>query len=107
MDSLAQFVDNLIDEAGLRPLPAGFEAEYKQRLMDQVVERLGLIVMENLTEEQAKEYSDVLMNQATINGDRLAGLIRSIPGLEDKITAGLSGMANEFLANVQQARNGN
>ena len=92
------FLENLMQEAGLTNLPAEYKEQYLVKLQEQLNQRIGMIIIENLDDDGAKEFAS-LMDQKPLPGATqmqkfFAG---KVPGLDQKIKDGMVLFAQQFL----------
>lgn len=99
MNPLESFVDYLMTEAGYNGLAPEYQASYREQLLAQVLRRVGIIAMNELPEEKAAEFANVLGDDPTKVDQTKVGafLENNIEDFGAKLQAGLDQFAKEFL----------
>lgn len=95
---LESFVDYLISESGYSNLPTEYQATFRDQIRAQVYRRVGMIVMNELNDQDAQEFSQRFgdnLDQVD-NGDLQQYLTSKIEDFPQKISAGLDEFAQEF-----------
>ncbi|MFA7087964.1 MAG: hypothetical protein WC146_01335 [Patescibacteria group bacterium] len=90
----ADIADNIVSEiitkAGLSDLPKADMDYLRENLSLQVSRRLGLIIIENLSEEGQGAYIKLIEGGLVPDVDKMQGLLEKyLPDYQDKIKAGL------------------
>jgi len=92
------FVDKLITDAGLN-LPPDFREEYAEKLKQQVNQRLGTVLIENLDQAGVAEFTELLQKEPQPDIMALQQMFSSrIPDFNEKIRQALIAFAEEFIA---------
>jgi hypothetical protein len=60
-----QFFEDLLIKANLTSLKDDYKAAYKEKLFQQLLERLGLVALEKLPEEKIKEYEKLVKQESS------------------------------------------
>ena len=98
-EALDQFIDMLLVEAKMDSLPEDFKATYRERLNEQVLKRLGLVVLEGLDENSAKEYAQLVESGVKQDSPKMQEFLAArIPDLSNRIQNALQDFAGGFLA---------
>lgn len=95
---LESFVDYLISELGYSNLPSEYKTTFRDQVRVQVYRRVGMIVMNELSDADAKEFSERFgdaLDQAD-HAELQAYLTSKIEDFPQKISAGLDEFAQEF-----------
>ncbi|MFA5994936.1 MAG: hypothetical protein WCW27_03440 [Patescibacteria group bacterium] len=96
---LESFVDYLITEAGYNNLPENFQLSYREQLLTQVYRRIGLIVVNELPEQDVVAFNQLVgenpskADQAAVN----QFLESHIENFSEKLKVGLDELAKNFL----------
>jgi hypothetical protein len=102
-DPAILFLENLMTEAGLTNLPKDYRAQYMLKLQDELNQRIGMIIMENLDEKDAKEFSKLIDQKPLPGATQMQKFFADkIPGLEQKIKDGMVLFAQQFLSAVKK-----
>lgn len=56
----AIFIEKLLEESGLTGLPTEYKERYTAELQNQLDERIAVIIMQNLNDDDAKRFADML-----------------------------------------------
>lgn len=60
-----QFLEDLLKHANLTSLKEDYKTAYKEKLLQQLLERIGLVVLEKLPEEKIQEYEKLVKQEAS------------------------------------------
>jgi len=97
-EAIDQFIDTLLREAKLDALPDDYKAQYRERLYDQIVNRIGIIAMQNLDETGAAEFGDLMKSGVKPNSEEAQNFfVQKIPDFEEKIRQGMEEFARQFI----------
>ena len=97
-DAIDQFIDTLLREAKLDILPEDYKKQYRERLYDQIVSRVGLIAMKNLDDQGVKEFGQMLQDGLKPDSDEAREFfVQKIPDFEEKIRLGMVEFAEQFI----------
>jgi uncharacterized protein YdiU (UPF0061 family) len=102
-DLIAQFVENLIKQAGLDSVPENFRAEYTEKIAMEAQKRVGLIALKELDKEALDEFADLMKDQPDTKEMNIF-FAEHIPNLEDKVAVGLREFAEEFLTSAEKLK---
>lgn len=97
-DPLEQFTDYLIAEAGYKNLPESYASTFRDQVRAQVYRRVGMIVMNELNEADAKEFADKFGAELGQSNNAAAQefLSTKIENFPEKLVTGLNEFAEEF-----------
>ena len=106
-DLISRFAQQLIEETQKVPLPADYLEDYQARLEDQIVERLGLIALENMDEEGLKQYEAIIKETGgdleKMNYEQVEKLWKKhIKNFEEVMAKGLAEFAKEYQKNISK-----
>lgn len=92
------FVDKLITESGLN-LPPDYREQYVERLKEQINNRLGAVIIENLDQAGMEEFTQLMQQQPQPDINTIQSMFSSrIPNFDEKIREAMIGFAQEFIA---------
>jgi len=97
MDPITQFVESLAQEVGLNTLPPEVAEAHKSQLMQNVIERIGVVTMGALSDNTAKQYLDLIdksADQKTISDF----LTKNIPNYEQALMSSLQDFRNSYVS---------
>jgi len=106
-DFISRFAQQLIEETSTVPLPADYLENYQARLEDQIVERIGLIALENMDDEGLKQYEAIIKKTkgdlSKMNFDEVEQLWKKhIKNFEALVLKGLDEFAKEYHQNIDK-----
>ncbi|OQB44054.1 MAG: hypothetical protein BWY03_00426 [Parcubacteria group bacterium ADurb.Bin159] len=93
---IKKFVDELVEEAEIM-LPEAEMIAYKDKLMDQVNRRLGVVSLNYLDKEGLAEYEKLLDKNASLE-ELINFFPAHIENYQEKITQALDDFAREYFA---------
>ena len=97
-EAIDQFIDALLREANLDALPDDYKAQYRERLFDQIVNRIGIIAVENLDQKGAEEFGKLLESGIKPNSEEAQNFFeQKIPDFGEKIRQGMVDFGREFI----------
>ena len=97
-EAIDQFIDTLLREAKLDVLPDDYKEQYRERLYDQIVSRIGIIAMQNLDEKGAADFSQMLENGVKPGSKEAQDFFTErIPDFGEKIRLGMVEFAQQFI----------
>ncbi|MFA6475490.1 MAG: hypothetical protein WCV88_04830 [Patescibacteria group bacterium] len=99
MDPVNEFVLNLMKEAKLDTLPDDFKQSLQDQLMVQAYRRIGVVIMEELNDEQAGQFTELVANPDKIDQTAVNDFLtkNTTEKFADKIKTALTDLAVEFL----------
>lgn len=101
-DPLDLFVENLLKESKLN-LPEDFQAQYIEKLKEQVNRRLALVLMEELDEAGLVQFSELMSAEPQPDFIAIQNFYKEkIPNFEQKIQASLAEFATDFITASQK-----
>lgn len=102
---IEQFADDLIIRAGFDKLPDQFRQDFKEQIVTESINRLGMMVVAELPEDKLKEYGALLAATADPENDpKIAKLISDgVPDFAAKLAAVLRAYGDEFITEAQKA----
>lgn len=104
-DYLAQYVDELLGRANLTNLPEDFKNEYRQKILESVQKRIGIIALKELDAKGIKEFEEMNQSEGELSQDELLTFFRArIPNFEQKMTQTLKEYADEFVEGAKRLR---
>ena len=97
-DSIDLFVENLLKQANLANLPEDYKKEYVERVKEQINQRLGIIMLENLDDDGIAAFSELMSGEPTPDINAIQKLCQDrIPEFNQKIQAALAEFAQDFV----------
>ncbi|MEA2088369.1 MAG: hypothetical protein U9O55_00825 [Patescibacteria group bacterium] len=104
-DYLEQFISQLMESAGLNNLNEEFKNSYKERLMAQIQERLGLILMNELDEQGLENYKNFIQINNKPSPTQIQKFFSEhINDFEGKCKKALEDFAIEFLQSIKDKK---
>ena len=104
-DYLEQFISQLMKSAGLNNLNEEFKNSYKERLMAQIQERLGLILINELNEQGLEDYKNLIqVNDKPSPAQVQKFFSEHIENFEEKSKKTLEDFAVEFLQAIKNKK---
>ncbi len=98
-----ELIDLIMKEAYLSNLPEDDKKYLQDTLSLQIDRRLGLIIIENLSEEGRTEYAKLLKNSPIPDPEELQLLLtKYLPDYAEKIKVGLDIFAKEAIASLSK-----
>ncbi|OJI06274.1 hypothetical protein BK004_04410 [bacterium CG10_46_32] len=107
--NLSEFADSVLSAAGFAQLPDAAQEEFKQQIIAEATERIGLMALGELPEDQLKEYERLATTSKDPANDSAVNkfIVNAIPDFEKKVVLTLKAYALEFIEEAQKARQGN
>lgn len=91
-----QFLEDLLKHANLTSLKEDYKTAYKEKLLQQLLERIGLVVLEKLPEEKIQEYEKLVKQEASQK--TLASFFeKNIPDYKKVVENAMLQFGQEFL----------
>ena len=100
MENIQQFTDQLIKDAGLDKMPEDFQNEYKEQLLAQLQQRLGLAYMKELSEDQMKKLNKLIEEQKEEEISKF--LEANIPNLQEVMKNTLEAFSSEVMESAKK-----
>lgn len=100
---ISQFVEKLIQEAGLDSVPENFRAEYTEKIGSEVQKRIGLVAVKELGPEALDEFA-ALMDKNPKPEEVNQFFVKNIPDLEKKIAEAMEEFSDEFLSGAEKLK---
>jgi hypothetical protein len=102
---IQKFADDLIEKSGFSALEGEAKSGVKQHIIGEALNRVGLLVVGELSEEQTEEYGEMIAKSENPQADpAIADFInKSIPDFQEKFASVLSEYENEFVSEAQKA----
>ena len=92
-----QFAEELITKSGTITLPENFTAELRDVLALEIEQRIGFMVLDNLDEDAADEFTLLMSGQELPTPEEwLSFFTKNISDFEEKINEVLKEVAQEF-----------
>ena len=104
LEQINTFLDEMLLQANLSNLPDTFKDEYKDRLFAEIQKRIGIMALNNLSEKDAEEFSNLVVKTQTTQDDVMNFLRQRVTDLQEKITEVLIQFQNEFVKGAQDTR---
>ena len=103
--SLLSFSDEVIKEANFEGLAEDFKQGLKQKIIQEAVQRLGLLVAAELTEDQLKEYGELATKSKNPSNDPEISkyITDNIVDFTQKSQNVLAGYKQEFVEEAKKA----
>lgn len=107
--NVSEFADTVLSAAGFAQLPDEAREEFKQQIMAEATERIGMMVLGELSEEQLQEYERLASASKDPAQDPKVNeyIAGAIPDFQGKIILTLKAYAGEFIDEAKKARQGN
>ncbi len=100
---ISQFVERLIQDAGLDNVPENFRAEYTEKIGAEVQKRIGLIAVKEMGPETLDEFAALLEKDP--KPEEMNKFFASrIPDLDKKVSEALREFSEEFLAGAEKLK---
>lgn len=100
-DQSKEIANLIIEQAHLAHLPETDKDYIRENLALQINRRLGLIIMENLSDEGQLEYSRLLGSDLIPDPEKLQNLLNKyIPDYKEKVKVGLEEFVKEAVASL-------
>lgn len=104
-DYLEQFISQLMESAGLNNLNEEFKNSYKERLMAQIQERLGLVLMNELDEQGLENYKNLIQGNDKPSPAQIQKFFSDhIDDFKGKSKKALEDFAVEFLQAIKNKK---
>ena len=102
-EEIIGLVDRIITGARLQDLPVADLDYLKANLAAQMHRRIGLVLVESMSEEARMMYADLLVDGLTPDPEKLRRFLEEyIPDYQDKIRAGLTEFVSEAVASLSK-----
>lgn len=93
------YVQRLVTKAGLSNLPDDEKEKHLERLHEELLKRIGVVVLQNLNEQDRKTYLEEHSNaEQAQHAEQF--LEERLPNLEDIIRQGVQDFSKEYLLAV-------
>lgn len=97
-DTVEALVDTMLEGAGLQNLPEDFLLTYREQLTLQVEQRIGLIILSELSDEDAQEYLNRFVEAGQPDPNQVQEFLAArIENFEQKIKKGVGQLVQEFV----------
>jgi predicted house-cleaning noncanonical NTP pyrophosphatase (MazG superfamily) len=96
-EALNAYLEELLKAANIASLPEDYKNEYKERLALEVNRRIGIVVMDQLTDKDLEELEKLLEKDSKIE-EIQNFLSQRIPNLKEVVEKALDQFAAEFIA---------
>lgn len=90
------FLDDLLNKAGLNSLSEEFKLSYKDKLYQQLVERIGLLAMQRLPDDKIDDYKN-LVSEKTQQKELDVFLRQHVPDFENFVKEAMIKFGQEFV----------
>lgn len=104
MNNIEQFIDELLQEAGLTNLSAEDRREYVKKLSREAEVRLGLMALRNLNDDALKDFYELITQESVDRQELLKFFRNNISDFDQRAADALREFAVEFLDSVQKLR---
>jgi len=101
-NDIKQFVEKIIEEAGLSNMPEEFKEEYKQKMVLEAEKRMGVVTLKHLNESQAKELAQITENNPDDIDKVNDFLEKSIENYKEIMTEALREFAQDVISAAQK-----
>lgn len=95
-EQLDPFVEELLKKANLASLPPTYKKEYKRRLIYEIQRRVGIVILNELKEEDLKELETLFEGNPKVE-EIVAFLSSRLANLKEIIKRSLNEFAEEFI----------
>lgn len=102
-DPINGFIEKLLAEAKLDNLPEDYKQEYIKKMRQQIEKRIGVLAMMEMDQSALEEFSQLVKSKpsaAEVN----KFFLDKIPGFQEKVKAGLSDFALEFVQATKKSQ---
>ncbi len=101
---LEQFVDLLLKEVNLENLPEDFQKEYKEKVLAQLQEHLGLALINALDEKGVEEYKKLFSDEKMPSQKEAQKFLeQNVPQYQKVVEEALADFARLFFQANQKA----
>lgn len=100
-DQVGEFADFLIQEAGLSGMPEDFKITYREELMNQIQQRIGIIVLGELNDVDKEAYMNLIAAEPPSAQNIRSFLDEKIPNFDDKLSQAMQEFTREFVQAAQ------
>lgn len=99
-EHLNVYIESLLKKRGFDKLTPEFEKELKERMFEEIARRIGLMVLQELSEEELKKYAELAKKSANpLSDPELVLFIRnSVLDFPEKFKMVLQSYTKDFLA---------
>lgn len=95
---IGQLIEKMVSELGFNDLPSEELESFKAGMEIQINRRLGLIILENLSDEGLEEYEKAMSEEPLPDPEKLQALTQKhIPNLDEKVRAGMEEFFKEIM----------
>lgn len=102
MDNISQFAQTLLNQSGFEGMPQDIYQE-KQAEMELILQnKIGEVVLQNLSEQARLEYLDLLQEDLTPESAKLETFLQAnLPNYATLVQAELQGFGAEYLESMK------
>lgn len=102
---IENFIQEMLKKAGIANLPEDFKKEYTEKLSVEVQQRLGMMALAELKENDLKEFEKLITKETEPKSDDLLTFFRErIPDFENKLSETLKKFADEFIQGAERLK---
>ncbi len=104
LDPIQAFVDQLYSAAGLDKLPSDLKAEYAERIGVEVNRRIGLAMMDALTEKSLEEFNKLMEKEDVDPAEAMVFFKTNVPDYEARMQKVFEDFTKEFVSAADQLK---
>jgi len=104
-DTIQQFVDGIIERAGINNMPEDFKKEYTEKLSAEAEKRIGMMALEELDEKGVKAFEQFMQdNKSPKSKEMLEFFNTHIPEFTEKVKNTLQVFSDEFVQGAEKLK---
>lgn len=104
-EAMDTYIDEIVKAAGLDTMNPTYTAQFKEQLVGQVQQRIGMGLMESLDEKSLEAYVDIFEQTDNPDPDKAAKFFQEhVPNYEQIVKKELEDFSKEFIGNAQELR---
>lgn len=103
-DFIKLFVDQTLKDAGLASLPEDFRAQYSKKMAEEVVVRIGLMALNELSKKDLDAFNKKTAAKEMEPKKMYKYFNKKIKKFDDKVTKVLKDFATEFVNGVKNIK---
>lgn len=97
INPMLDYVDKMIDQAGLTDLPEDVRKNYRVKLAEEATKRIGIMAMRELNESNVAAFTQLVEKNPSDFDAIMDFFSKNIPEFEQKMSSALADFANEFI----------
>lgn len=97
MDPLISFINQLAEQLGISAMPQEVVDDFKNRMLQQLQAKIGILILNNLTPELQKEYTDMVTSQNEVDPIVVNDfIIKHIPNFKELVAKELESFVQSY-----------